>query len=81
MSFEEALDVGLIHSIYEKPNYIGQVLEYARQFVPQACQIGKLKQAIYHGAECSLGIADILEVENEASRRTVFRENGVGFRE
>ena len=33
IAFEEALDMGLVHYIYERENFMEQVLDYARQFI------------------------------------------------
>lgn len=71
IAFEEALELGLIHSIYQKSNYMEQVLQYARQFVPHAREIGKLKQALYHGIECPLGIGDLMQIETEAGLQLI----------
>jgi len=63
MAFEEAQEIGLIHFIYDKSDYMEQVLEYARRFVPRAPQIGQLKQAMNHGTECPLSIGEMLQIE------------------
>ena len=33
IAFEEALDMGLVHYIYEKDNFMQEVMDYARQFI------------------------------------------------
>ncbi|MCH7571021.1 MAG: enoyl-CoA hydratase/isomerase family protein, partial [Deltaproteobacteria bacterium] len=34
IAYEEALEMGLIHYIYERENFMEQVMDYARQFIP-----------------------------------------------
>ena len=58
ISFEEALELGLIDAIFDKAHYLDRVLEYARQFIPCAQQLGRLKQAIYYGSENSMAGGD-----------------------
>ena len=42
IAFEEALDMGLVHYIYEKENFMEQVMDYTRQFiVPEQEQYGR----------------------------------------
>src|SRR3970040_1002314 len=56
-AFEEALEMGLIHDIYERENFMERVMDYARQFIPpnkSSLAVGKVKRAIQTGMEISL---------------------------
>jgi enoyl-CoA hydratase/carnithine racemase len=49
MEFEEALEIGLIHHIFESDGFMDRVLEYARQFLPPnkaAFAVGRIKRAV-----------------------------------
>ncbi|MDP6560417.1 MAG: enoyl-CoA hydratase/isomerase family protein [Candidatus Binatia bacterium] len=77
IAFEEALEMGLIHYIYEKDNFMEQVLEYTRQFVPPrkaSLAVGKIKRAIHSGIEESL--AEGLALEREVLYQTFASEDG-----
>ena len=66
ISFDEALDLGLVHHIYEAEGFFEQVLDYARQFVPPnkaSHSVGLIKRAIHSGMEASL--AEGLALERE----------------
>lgn len=68
-SFEEALDLGLIHEIFEGPDFMKQVMTYARQFLPPnkaSRAVGHIKRAIQTGAEIDLydGLALEQELQN-----------------
>jgi enoyl-CoA hydratase/carnithine racemase len=66
IAFEEALEIGLIHYVYEKENFLGQVLDYAHQFsIPNksSLAVGKVKRAVQTGWELSL--PDGLALERE----------------
>ena len=57
IAFEEALDMGLVHYIYEKDGFMDQVMDYAKQFVvpnKSSLAVGKVKRAITTGLELSL---------------------------
>ena len=57
IAFEEALEMGLIHDIYERENFMERVMDYARQFIPpnkSSLAVGKVKRAIQTGMEISL---------------------------
>lgn len=67
ISFDEALDLGLVHHVYEAEGFFEQVLDYARQFVPPnkaSHSVGLIKRAIHSGMEMSL--AEGLAFEREA---------------
>lgn len=73
MAFEEALEIGLIHSIYQQSDYMERVLEYARRFDHHASEIGRLKQAIYNGTECPLSIGELMRIEHQTLELLVHR--------
>ena len=77
IAFEEALEIGLIHYIYEKENFMGQVMDYARQFVPPnkgSLAVGKIKRAVQTGLELSL--PDGLALERELLAQAFASEDG-----
>jgi len=77
IAFEEALEMGLLHYIYERENFMGQVLDYARQFVPPnkgSLAVGKVKRAVQTGLEMSL--PDGLALERELLAQTFGSEDG-----
>src|SRR5258706_14422195 len=49
IAFEEALEMGLVHYIYEKEGFLDQVMDYAKQFIvpnKSSLAVGKVKRAI-----------------------------------
>jgi enoyl-CoA hydratase len=77
IAFEEALEIGLIHYIYEKENFMEQVLDYARQFIvpnKSSLAVGKVKRAVQTGWELSL--PDGLALERELLAQTFGSEDG-----
>jgi enoyl-CoA hydratase/carnithine racemase len=65
-SFEEALEFGLIHYIYERDAFWDDVMAYARQFCPPnkaARAVGRIKRAVVTGSE--LPFAEALGLERE----------------
>jgi enoyl-CoA hydratase len=65
-SFEEALEYGLIHYIYERDTFWEDVLAYARQFCPPnkaSKAVGRIKRAVVTGSE--VGFAEALGIERE----------------
>ena len=66
ISFEQALDLGLINYIYESENFWDQVMEYAKQFCPPnraSRTVGRIKRSVQSGAEVSLSEGLALERE------------------
>ncbi|MBE3557639.1 MAG: enoyl-CoA hydratase/isomerase family protein [Ktedonobacteraceae bacterium] len=66
ISFEEALDLGLINYIYESEGYWEKVMEYARSFCPPnraSRTVGRIKRAVQSGAE--VAISEGLALERE----------------
>lgn len=65
-SFDEALQLGLIHHIYQPATFWDDVLKYARQFCPPnkaAGAVGRIKRAVISGSE--MGFAESLAFERE----------------
>jgi enoyl-CoA hydratase len=65
-SFEEALEFGLIHYIYEKESFWEEVMAYARQFCPPnkaSRAVGRIKRAVVTGSE--IGFGEALGLERE----------------
>src|SRR5579859_5114558 len=65
-SFEEALEMGLIHYVYERETYWNDVMAYARQFCPPnkaSRAVGRIKRAVVTGAE--VGFGEALGIERE----------------
>jgi len=64
--FEEALEMGLVHQVYDAGNFWEQVLKYARQFVPPSKAsgaVGRIKRAVVTGSE--MPFAEALALERE----------------
>jgi enoyl-CoA hydratase/carnithine racemase len=77
IAFEEALEMGLVHYIYEKDGFMDQVMDYAKQFVvpnKSSLAVGKVKRAITTGLELSL--PDGLAFERELLAQTFGSEDG-----
>jgi enoyl-CoA hydratase/carnithine racemase len=67
-TFEEAKELGIVNDVYERENFMQNVLEYARQFCPPnkaAKAVGRIKRAIQTGWEIPLEAALALERENQ----------------
>jgi len=65
-SFEEALEFGLIHYIYDRDTFWDDVMAYARQFCPPnkaSRAVGRIKRAVVTGTE--VGFAESLGMERE----------------
>lgn len=65
-SFEEALEFGLIHYIYERDRFWPDVMDYARQFCPPnkaSRAVGRIKRSVVTGSEVSF--AEALGLERE----------------
>jgi len=77
ISFDEGLEMGLIHYIYEKEHFMEEVMDYARQFIvpnKSSLAVGKAKRAITTGSELSL--PDGLAFERELLAQTFASEDG-----
>ncbi len=65
-SFEEALEFGLIHYIYDRDTFWDDVMAYARQFCPPnkaSRAVGRIKRAVVTGSE--VPFAEALGLERE----------------
>ena len=69
-SFEEAMEMGLVNHIFETENYWGQVVEYARQFLPPnkaSKAVGRIKRSVQSGIEISF--QESLSLERELQQQ------------
>jgi enoyl-CoA hydratase len=69
-SFEEAKDMGIINDIYDRDNFMENMMEYARQFTPPnkaAKAVGNIKRAVQSGWEVPMESA--LAIERELQQR------------
>lgn len=67
-TFEEALEYGIINDIYDRENFMENIMEYARQFCPPnkaAKAVGRIKRAVQTGWEIPLESALAVERENQ----------------
>jgi enoyl-CoA hydratase len=67
-SFEEALEFGIINDIYDRDNFMENVMDYARQFCPPnkaAKAVGRIKRAVQTGWEIPMESALAVERENQ----------------
>jgi enoyl-CoA hydratase/carnithine racemase len=67
-SFEEAKELGMVNDIFDRENFMDNVLEYARQFCPPnkaSKAVGRIKRSIQSGWEIPLEAALALERENQ----------------
>jgi enoyl-CoA hydratase len=65
-SFEEALEMDLIHYIYEKETFWQEVMDYARQFCPPnkaSRAVGRIKRSVVTGIE--IPFVEALGLERE----------------
>ncbi len=77
IAFEEALEMGLSHYLYERENFMEQVMDYARQFIPPnkaSLAVGKIKRAIQSGVVVSL--AEGLALDLDVLYQTFASEDG-----
>jgi len=66
ISFEEALDLGLINYIYESEHYWDEVMQYAKSFCPPnkaSKAVGRIKRSVQSGAE--VPFSESLAIERE----------------
>jgi enoyl-CoA hydratase/carnithine racemase len=67
ISFDEALDLGILNYVYEADHFFEEVLAYAKQFTlpgKASLAVGKIKRAVVSGVESSL--TEGLAIEREA---------------
>lgn len=65
-SFEEALEMGLVHYVYDADTFWNDVVAYAHQFCPPhraARAVGRIKRAVVTGSELPFGEALAFERE------------------
>jgi enoyl-CoA hydratase len=68
-SFEEAEEMGIINDIFERENFMENILEYARQFCPPnkaSKAVGNIKRSIQTGWEIPMESALAVERELQA---------------
>src|SRR6185312_1417 len=66
VSFEEALELGLINYIYDQENYWEKVMEYAKSFCPPhraSKTVGRIKRSVQSGSE--VAFSEALAIERE----------------
>ncbi|MCH7760964.1 enoyl-CoA hydratase/isomerase family protein [candidate division TA06 bacterium] len=66
LSFEDALEIGLVHHVYEQEGFLEKVKEYAKQFLPPgkaSKAVGAIKRSVQVGLEAPL--MEALAVERE----------------
>jgi enoyl-CoA hydratase/carnithine racemase len=67
-SFEEAKEMGIINDIFDKENFMENIMDYARQFCPPnkaSKAVGRIKRAVQTGWEIPLESALAVERENQ----------------
>src|SRR6184192_189643 len=67
-SFEEAQELGIVNDIFDRENFMENVMEYARQFCPPnkaAKAVGRIKRAVQTGWEIPMESALAVERENQ----------------
>jgi enoyl-CoA hydratase len=65
-SFDEALEMGMVHYVYDRDTYWDDVMAYAQQFVPPnkaARAVGRIKRSCIAG--CEMGFKEALGLERE----------------
>ncbi len=68
-SFEEAQEMGIVNDIFERENFMENVMEYARQFCPPnkaAKAVGHIKRSVQTGWELPMESALAIERELQA---------------
>jgi len=68
-SFEEAKEMGVINDIFERDNFMENIMEYARQFCPPnkaAKAVGHIKRSVQTGWELPMESALAIERELQA---------------
>jgi enoyl-CoA hydratase len=65
-TFEEAKEMGIINDIFERADFMNNIMEYARQFCPPnkaAMAVGHIKRSVQTGSELPMESALALERE------------------
>lgn len=69
LSVEEAAELGLVHEVFDEPDFLAAVLERAEKFctpAKAAMAVGHIKRAVHSGAEMALEQGLALERELQA---------------
>jgi enoyl-CoA hydratase/carnithine racemase len=69
-SFEEAKEMGIVNDIFERDNFMQNVMEYAQQFCPPnkaSKAVGHIKRSVQTGWEIPMESALAIERELQAS--------------
>src|SRR2546421_3480824 len=67
-SFEEAEELGIVNNIFDRENFMENMMEYAKQFCPPnkaAKAVGRIKRAVQTGWEIPMESALAVERENQ----------------
>src|SRR5438094_10559921 len=67
-TFEEAKEMGIINDIFERENFMENIMDYARQFCPPnkaSKAVGRIKRAVQTGWEVPMESALAVERENQ----------------
>src|SRR5437763_4480438 len=67
-NFVEAKELGIVNDIFDRENFLENILEYARQFCPPnkaALAVGRIKRAVQSGWEIPIESGLALERENQ----------------
>ncbi len=65
-SFEEAKELGIVNDIFERENFMENIMDYARQFCPPnkaAMAVGHIKRSVQTGSEIPMESALAIERE------------------
>ena len=76
LSFEEALEIGLVQQVLDAPDFLPAVLEIVRGYVPPARAgraVGLIKRAVQTGAE--LPLQEALALERELQQQLFLTED------
>ena len=68
--FDRALELGLVNHVFESDDFMSQVMDYARQFVPPnkaSKAVGRIKRAVCSGLEVPFG--EGLAIEREMQQQ------------
>jgi enoyl-CoA hydratase len=67
-SFEEGQELGIINDVFERDNFMENIMEYARQFCPPnkaSKAVGRIKRSVQTGWEIPMESALAVERENQ----------------
>ncbi|HEY2933902.1 MAG TPA: enoyl-CoA hydratase-related protein [Acidobacteriota bacterium] len=69
-AFEEALEMGIVNDIFSRDNFMQEVTDYARQFLPPnkaAKAVGRIKRSVQSGME--IAFPEALSLERELQQQ------------